>query len=69
MKESLPQKLAWKWKLLSHVWLLQLHGLYSPWKSPGQNTEVGSCSLLQEIEPKSPALQADSLPAEQGKSK
>ena len=69
MKESLPQKLAWKWKLLSHVWLLRPQGLYSPWKSSGQNTEVGSCSLLQEIESKSPALQADSLPAEQGKSK
>ena len=42
---------------------------YSPQNSPGQNTEVGSCSLLQGIcptlvEPKSPTLQADSLPAE-----
>ena len=27
------------------------HGLYSPWNSPGQNTEVGSCSLLQGIFP------------------
>ena len=26
---------------------LQPHGLYSPWNSPDQNTEVGSCSLLQ----------------------
>ena len=25
------------------------HGLYSPWNSPGQNTGVGSLSLLQEI--------------------
>ena len=25
------------------------HGLYSPWDSPGQNTGVGSLSLLQEI--------------------
>ena len=25
------------------------HGLYSPWDSPGQNTEVGSLSLLQSI--------------------
>ena len=25
------------------------HGLYSPWNSPGQNTEVGSRSLLQGI--------------------
>ena len=46
------------------------HGLYSPWNSPGQNTRVGSLSLLPgdlpnpEIEPGSPALQADSLPAE-----
>ena len=41
---------------------LQPHGLYSPWSSPGQNTGVGSHSLLQGnlpnpgIEPKSPAL-------------
>ena len=48
----------------------------SPWNSPGQNTGVGSLSLLQGnlpnpgIEPSSPALQADSLPAEpQGKPK
>ena len=27
------------------------HGLYSPWNSPGQNTGVGSPSLLQEIFP------------------
>ena len=26
---------------------LQLHGLYGPWNSPGQNTEVGILSLLQ----------------------
>ena len=26
---------------------LQPHGLYSPWNSPGQNTRVGGCSLLQ----------------------
>ena len=25
------------------------HGLYSPWNSPGQNTGVGSLSLLQQI--------------------
>ena len=30
---------------------LQPHGLYSPWNSPGQNTGVGSHSLLQEIFP------------------
>ena len=39
---------------------LRPHGLYSPWKSPGQNTGVGSLSLLQGdlpnpgIEPRSP---------------
>ena len=49
---------------------LQLHRLYSPWNSPGQNTGVGTLSLLQGnlpnpgIEPQFPALQADSLPAE-----
>ena len=26
---------------------LQPHGLYSPWNSPGQNTEVGSLSQLR----------------------
>ena len=30
---------------------LQPHGLYSPWNSPGQNTKVGSLSLLQGIFP------------------
>ena len=28
---------------------LQPHGLYGPWNSPSQNTEVGSLSLLQGI--------------------
>ena len=52
---------------------LQPHGLYSPWNYPGQNTGVGGLSHLQGssnsgIEPRSPALQVDSLPAEpQGK--
>ena len=43
------------------------HGLYSPWTSPGQNTGVGSLSLLQGIFPtqgSKSSLQADSLPAE-----
>ena len=46
------------------------HGLYSTQNSPGQNTGVGSLSILQGIfptqrmEPTSPTLQADSLPAE-----
>ena len=34
------------WKLLSHVWLF-----VTPWNSPGQNTGVGSLSLLQGIFP------------------
>ena len=53
---------------------LRPHGLYSPWNSPGQNTGVSSLPLLQGnlpnpgIEPRSPALKANSLPAEpQGK--
>ena len=45
----------WKRKSLSTVKVmsssLQPHGLYSPWNSPGQNTEVGSLSLLQGIFP------------------
>ena len=49
---------------------LQLHGLYTPWNSLGQNAGVGSLSLLQGnllnpgIESRSPTLQADSSPAE-----
>ena len=48
---------------------LRPHGLYSPWNSPGQNTGVGTHSLSPGdipnpgIEPRSPILQADSLPA------
>ena len=30
---------------------LRPHGLYSPWNSPGQNTGVGNCPLLQGIFP------------------
>ena len=30
---------------------VQPHGLYSPWNSPGQNTGMGSHSLLQRIFP------------------
>ena len=30
---------------------LRPHALYSPWNSPGQNTEMGSLSLLQGIFP------------------
>ena len=38
-----------KWKLLSRINSLQLHGLCNPWNSPGPNTRVGSHSLLQGI--------------------
>ena len=41
---------------------LRPRGLYSPWKSPGQNTGVGTRSSGSS-QPRSPALQADSLPA------
>ena len=44
----------WKRKKVKVVQLcptLRAHGLYSPWNSPGQNTEVRSLSLLQGIFP------------------
>ena len=41
----------WKKSSLSCVILCHPHGLYSPWNSLGQNTGVGSHSLLQEILP------------------
>ena len=57
-------------KMLSRVWPFATPWtIYSPWNSPGQNTGVGSRSVLQGdlpnpgIEPMSRALQADSLPA------
>ena len=46
------------------------HGLYSPWNSPGQNTGMGSPSPFPGdlsnpgMEPRSPAIQGDSAPAE-----
>ena len=48
---------------------LQPRGLYSPWNSLGQNTGIGSLSLLQGIFPTQGSnpglqLQADLLPAE-----
>ena len=55
---------------------LQPLGLYSPWNSPGQNTGVDSLfpspGYLPNpgIEPRSPALHVDSIPAEpEGKPK
>ena len=49
--------------------LLQPQGLYAsrllcPWDFPGKNTGMGHHSLLQGIEHRSPALQANSLPSE-----
>ena len=38
-------------KIKIFVTLCDPHGLYSPWNSPGQNTGVGSRSLLQETFP------------------
>ena len=56
--------LSWNWReisILMSEWMsqshsvvsdsLRSHGLYSPWNSPGKNTEVGSLSLLQGIFP------------------
>ena len=43
-----------KWYSESHSVMsnsLGPHGLYSPWNSPGQNTGLGSLSLLQGIFP------------------
>ena len=40
----------WMWKSLMSKSLWP-RGLYSPWNSPGQNTWVSSCSLLQGIFP------------------
>ena len=37
----LSQKTLWKWKLLIMSNSLWLHGPYSPWNFPGQNTGVG----------------------------
>ena len=51
-----PPSLKWsevKWSesLSDKSDSLRPHGLYSPWNSPGQNTVVGSLSLLQGIFP------------------
>ena len=43
------QHVMWKWKLCRVS--LRPHRLCSSWNSPGQNTEVGSHSLLQGIFP------------------
>ena len=38
----------WKWKSLIHVWLF-VSPWNSPWNFPGQNTRMGTVSLLQVI--------------------
>ena len=44
---------------------LGLHGLYSPWNCPGQNTLPSLGDLSNPgIKPRAPALQVDSLPVE-----
>ena len=43
--------MLWKVKVSQSCSTLWLHGLYWLWNSPGQNTEVGSLSLLQGIFP------------------
>ena len=37
-----------KVKVAQSCWTLQPHGLSSPWNAPGQNTGMGSLSLLQD---------------------
>ena len=59
-----------KLKMKVYQSCLTLCDLYSPWNYLGQNIGVGSHSLFQGnlpnpgIEPRSPALWADSLPPE-----
>ena len=48
--DILDKMLEWKWKSPSHVWLCNSTD-YSLWNSLGQNTGVGSFSLLQGIFP------------------
>ena len=42
---------AWKWKSLICIWLFVTPWTIQSWNFPGQNTRVGSCSLLQGIFP------------------
>ena len=60
-KEELISSWKSKWKSFSCVQLFSTPWTaHSPWNSPGQNTRVGSCSLLQGIFPtqgSSPGLQ------------
>ena len=52
-KEIKPKWDNPKWKVSHSIVSNSLwpHGLFSPWNSPGQNTGVGSLSLLQGIFP------------------
>ena len=43
--------IKWKWSVAQSCPALWPHELSSPWNSPGQNTGVGSLSLLQQIFP------------------
>ena len=43
--------IQWKWKSLSHVQLFETPWTIQSMHSPGQNTGVGSLSLLQDIFP------------------
>ena len=44
------KRISEKWKSLSSVQLFVTPWtIYSPWNSPGQNTGVGNCSVLQRI--------------------
>ena len=53
---NIPLSVNWKWKFLSHVqlfatpWTVACQEFY-PWNSPGQNTGVGSLSLLHWVFP------------------
>ena len=65
-RNTLDSGMKWKWNhsvVANSFWP---HGLYSPWSSLGQNTEVGCHFLFQGIFPTqgSNTLQVDSLPAE-----
>ena len=67
-KENTMLLVCVKVSVLSHS--LWPPGIYSLWNSPGQNTRVGSCSLLGNlpnpgIELTSPTSQVDSLPGSQ----
>ena len=48
---GIPGRFFTHWAIRECLTLCDPHGLYSPWNSPGQNTEVDSHSLLQGIFP------------------